>query len=102
MNSVKEVINFPLSSYKGSEVTREMVKEEIERRYGAEEIASYDPYKNARTFSSWLSLGFRVKNGEKAIKSFSIIEVKDAEGLVTKKIRRMVNLFYVKQVEPVA
>jgi hypothetical protein len=78
-----------------------MVEEQIVEKYGPTELKNLDCYHNLRTFQGWLKLGFRVKKGERAIRSFTITEIKDSEGNVIKKIKRNVFLFYFRQIEPV-
>ncbi|MFH1255328.1 MAG: ArdC-like ssDNA-binding domain-containing protein [bacterium] len=89
------------TNYKGSEATRNMVAEQIAERFGEAEVGHYDPYKNCMTFRQWIAAGFRVKRGEKALKSVTYIEVKDEHDEVIKKYPKTVNLFYIKQVEKV-
>lgn len=98
MQSVKELIDSSVSPYTGSEMTRDMVAQQIKERYGETEATNYDPYKNCLTFRQWLSLGFRVNKGEKAIRSLTYCEKKDEAGNVVKKFPRKVFLFYYKQV----
>lgn len=98
MKNVKEV----LSTYTGSEKTYSLVAEQIEKKWGKKEVENYDPYRNTLTFARWLSLGYRVKPGEKALISNTVVEEKDEDGQPTKKrIPRKVFLFYYKQVEKV-
>jgi len=78
-----------------------MVAEQIAERFGEAEAENYDPYKNCMTFRQWIVAGFRVKRGEKALKSVTYVEVKDESGEVIKKYPKVVNLFYIKQVEKV-
>ena len=99
IKSIKEIIDGPLSNYTGSEQTKQMVEEQIKARYGEKELKNLDCYRNMRTFNSWLSLGFRVKRGEKSFKSYTCIEAKDTEGNVIKRYRHPVSLFFIKQVE---
>ena len=89
------------TNYKGSEATRNMVAEQIVERFGETEAENFDPYKNCMTFQAWLKNGYRVKRGEKALKSVTYVEVKDESGEVIKKYPKTVNLFYEKQVEKV-
>ncbi len=96
MQSVKETITSP---YRGSETTYEMVKEQIEKRWGEEAAEDFDPYTDAMPFSSWLAQGYAVKKGQKALKSITFVEVKDENDKVVRKIRRTVNLFHKRQVE---
>ena len=90
-----------VSSYKGSKTTRSMVEKQIQKRWGKAELKNYDPLHTARTFHSWLQLGYRVVKGEKALKSITFIENKDKDGNVISKIQRPVFLFYYKQVEKI-
>ena len=64
------------------------MSKQIKERWGETELKNYDPFHNMRTFRSWLSLGFRVRKGEKALKSVSFSEEKDANGNVIKRILR--------------
>lgn len=101
IKSIKEIINSSLSTYTGSEITRSMVEEQIKEKYGPTELKNLDCYHNLRTFHSWISLGFKVKKGEKAIKSITYVEQKDQSGNIVKKYRRPVFLFYYRQIEPI-
>lgn len=96
MKNVKEV----LSTYTGSEKNYALVAGQIEKRWGKKEVENYDPYRNCLVFAKWLALGYRVKPGEKALVSNTVVEEKDEDGQPTKKrIPRKVFLFYEKQVE---
>jgi hypothetical protein len=101
MQSIKEVLSSSVSEYTGSEATRSMVEEAIEKRWGKAELKNFDPYHNARTFHSWLKLGFKVRKGEKAIRSYTFVETKDANGVVLKRIKRNCFIFYYRQVEKI-
>jgi len=92
--------NIP-SGYRGSEKTAEMVRKQIEERFGSKAADDYDPALNARTFSNWLKVGYRVKQGEKALTSVTVIEKKDAKGNIIKKYPKKVCLFFQSQVEPI-
>ena len=100
MKSVKEIVM--QSPYKGSEKTYEMVKEQIESRWGEAEAESYDPNTDCAPYGSWLLCGYRVRKGEKALKSITFVEVKDEKDNIVRKIKRTVNLFHKRQVEKVA
>lgn len=90
-----------LSNYSGSKFTFGIVKEEIRKRYGDEEVKEYNPYENCLTYRSWLNLGYKIKPGEKAIKSKMLIENIDPK--TNKKIKyfKSINLFYKNQVEKI-
>lgn len=100
MKSVKEIVI--QSPYKGSEKTYEMVKEQIAARWGEEDAESYDPNTDCAPYGSWLLHGYRVRKGEKALKSVTFIEVKDEKDNVIRKVKRTVNLFHKHQVEKMA
>src|SRR3989338_10733852 len=99
MKSISQIIDGPVTSYKNSQETLALVSEQIVSRWGQAELKNYDPFHNARTFQSWLKLGFKVRKGEKALRSITYVETKDNEGNVLKKYRRPVFLFYYRQVE---
>jgi len=89
------------SNWTGSESTLNLVKKQIAQRWGDDEAERYNPKENCLTFKGWLKNGYIVKKGEKAIKSFVIVEKKDKEtGKVIEKTPKSINLFYELQVEP--
>ena len=89
------------SNWTGSESTLNLVKKQIAQRWGEDEANRYNPKENCLTFKNWLKNGYIVKKGEKAIKSFVIVEKKDKEtGKVIEKTSKSINLFYELQVEP--
>ena len=100
MKSIKEIAL--TSPYRGSEATYEAVKAQIRERWGEECAEEYDPYKDCAPFSTWLSAGFVVSKGQKALKSVTFLEVRDKDDKVVRKIKRTVNLFHKRQVEKVA
>jgi hypothetical protein len=66
-----------LAHWRGSINTADAVREEIARRWGEDEAKNYDPTKNCFTFKTWLTKGYVVKKHEKAIRSMTLVEVKD-------------------------
>ncbi len=100
----------PAAHWRGSEKTADAVRDEIAKRWGAAEAAQYDPTKNCFTLQTWNKLGYRVKKGEKAIRSITYVEVKDngsteekdkpaGEAHEVHKYPKTVYLFYKTQVE---
>lgn len=89
------------STWSGSEKTSDIVRKQILARWGEEEATNYNPECNCLTFNSWLKNGYKVKKGEKAIKSFIVVEKKDKQGEVVRKYPKSINLFYVLQVEKI-
>ena len=100
MQSIKEIAL--ASPYRGSEKTYEMVKDQIRERWGDELADEFDPYTDAMPLISWTAYGYRVRKGEKALKSVTFVEQKDEKGEIVRKIRRSINLFHHCQVLKVA
>jgi hypothetical protein len=97
-------MKYQLAHWKGSEKTAEQVREEIARRYGEEEADNYDPQVNCFTLPTWNKLGFKVRKGEKAIRSMTLVEKKDPDAEEDEQAEvirypKTVYLFYIKQVE---
>lgn len=91
-----------MSNYRGSVTTAQLVQEEIRKRWGDKEANAYDPYTNCLTYRQWQEMNYQVKRGEKAILSFTFIDVVDELGKVLHSYRKTVHLFYRTQVEPCA
>ncbi len=91
-----------LAHWKGSERTADVVRDEIERRWGAKEAENYDPLTNCFTYQTWKAKGYFVKKGEKAIRSITYVETRgeaeDGEEVIT-TYPKTVYLFYITQVE---
>ena len=98
MQMLKEIQAVP-SPYRGSENTAKMVREEIRRRWGDKEAKEYDPYFTTRTYRDWSRINYRVKQGEKAIKSIVVVEKTNDEGKVVDTYPKVINLFHLNQVE---
>ena len=91
------------AQWKGSQNTANTVRAEIAKRWGSAEAEQYNPLENCFTFKTWVAKGYRVKKGEKAIKSMTLVQ-KDAtatDGEEPEKITypKTVYLYYIKQVE---
>ncbi len=100
MKKVKEVLEPKITTpYQGSEATYQDVKSQLLKRFGPAIAEEYKPTENCAPFSIWAQAGFRVKKGEKALKSVTFIESKDETTGEVKKIKRTVNLFHRVQVE---
>ncbi len=87
------------SNWTGSETTESLVRKQISTRWGTEEAERYNPKANCLTIKKWNESGYRVKKGEKALKSYIVIEKKDKKGEVVSKYPKQINLFYQKQVK---
>jgi N-terminal domain of anti-restriction factor ArdC len=97
-----------LAHWRGSAKTADAVREEIARRWGDAEAKQYNPLTNCFTIQTWNRLGYRVKKGEKAIRSITYVEAKDQAGTNTedqeeeqdvRTYPKTVYLFYRTQVE---
>ena len=89
------------STWTGSADTYSVVRKQIAERWGEEESIRYNPKENCLTFKRWLLNGYRVKKGEKALKSYTFVEVKNDKEETVRTFQKTVNLFYEKQVEPI-
>jgi hypothetical protein len=95
------------AQWRGSEKTADAVREEIANRWGAKEAEQYDPMKNCFTLQTWNILGYKVKKGEKAIRSITYVAAKDqaetdetdGEEQAVRTYPKPVYLFYKTQVE---
>lgn len=89
--------------FQGSARNYNLVKSQIEQRWGESEGKEYDPAKNCKTYLSWQKLGFSIKKGEKALKAFTFIRkvMKNEEGEIVKNVSypKVINLFYYKQLD---
>jgi antirestriction protein ArdC len=97
-----------LAHWRGSQKTADAVREEIARRWGEDEAKQYDPLTNCFTIQTWNTLGYRVKKGEKAIRSVTYVQGTDQaedddadedEEQEMRTYRKTVYLFYRTQVE---
>lgn len=97
MNDLKSIMAIP-SSYRGSEKSAAKVKEQIALRW-PKLAKDYDPRFTTRTARAWQVIGYRIKKGEKAIKSITVIEKTDSKGKVTESYPKVINLFHINQIE---
>ena len=89
------------SNYKGSAITRQWVREQIEGRFGKAAARAYNPVTNCLTFSQWARHGYFPKKGEQGLRSIVIIEKKNAKGEVVRRYPKNIVLFYKSQVSPI-
>ena len=90
------------AQWKGSLKTADAVRQEIANRWGEEEAEKYNPLENCFTFKTWVTKGYHVKKGEKAIRSMTLVEAKDEAADKEEEKRtypKTVYLFYITQVE---
>ena len=100
MKQVREVL---VSPWRGSEKTAEDVREQVRERFGDEAAEEFSAATDAMPFSSWLAQGYQVRKGSKALKSITIIEMKDPDDeKKLRKVRRVVNLFHRRMVDKIS
>src|SRR3989339_1783939 len=102
MKSIKEILEGPeISNFSGSEKTRSIVESEIISRWGRQELKNFDPLRSTLTAKNWImKFGMIPKKGEKAIRSFVVLETRDKKDpkKIIKRIKS-IYLFYYRQVQ---
>ena len=105
MKSIKEILQGPeISNFSGSDKTKSIVEAEILKRWGPSELKNYDPLRSTLTAKNWITqFGMIPKKGEKAIRSFVVLETRDRKD-PTKVIKRIksIYLFHYRQVTELA
>lgn len=97
MKTIKETL---VSPWRGSERSEEDVRKQVRERWGDETADEFNAASDAMPFSSWVSQGYMVRKNSKALKSITVVEIRDPEDdKVVKKIRRTVCLFHKRQVQ---
>ncbi|MEI6296503.1 MAG: hypothetical protein WCO84_02535 [bacterium] len=86
------------SGYTGSKETFEAVRLQILERYGQEAADEYDPNIHCMTYKKWLENGYKVRLGEKSLRSMTIVEKKGPDGSVIARYPKQVCLFHYCQV----
>lgn len=89
------------SNFKGSDKTRENIRQQLQDRFGIDIASSYDPYTNVMTLRDWNKFGYRIMKGQKALKSTTVIEKKNKDGDVVSRCSRRISLFHINQCEKV-
>ena len=91
MESIAETM---ASNWTGSQRTAEIVRQQILERFGPEAAEQYDPASgNTLTYREALKRGYRVRRGEKSLKSLTFIEAYESNGQ-KKKIPKTCHLFF--------
>jgi hypothetical protein len=98
MKSIGEVLseNDP-TPWTGSEATYEMVRAQVEERWGKKVADSFRASHDARTFREWMKRNFIVNRGESGLKTFVVLKKIDKNG-AEKKIMKRIWVFHRKQV----
>jgi hypothetical protein len=101
IKTVQEIIDLPPTKYTGSEKTYMAIADLIEKRFGKKARKRYNPLTNCRSYVQWAALGYKVKEGERALQSITFIEKRDPAGNLIARYPRTVSLFFIDQVERV-
>ena len=105
MNETKELS----SVWKGSKYTAGDIAQQIGMRWGSEAVKEYHPDINCFTLTGWNDRGYRVKKGEKALRSVTFIRDLEATDKLDNNGKpinkwysypKSVCLFFIRQVEP--
>lgn len=93
------------TTYKGSSSTAARVQAQIRARFGDIAAANYNPKVNCMTVARWYSYGYKVRKGEKSLKSLTYYTMEEIDKKTKKPTGKMVtvprsiNLFFITQVE---
>ena len=95
------VADRPVSTYQGSEKSRDLVIEAIKThsQLGPKYAKNFDPFHDAMTFNAWRRQGYVPSKGSIGIKTITFIEADDAGTGEKKMIPRTVILFHRSQVQ---
>lgn len=92
----------PKTNFRGSEKNFQDIKQQLLERFGKNVADTYSAYYDVRSYKGWLDVGRRVRWGERALTSSTIIEVKDQSGRVIRKYPKKIALFHELQTEHVS
>lgn len=86
------------STWRGSEKTAEQMREQVRERFGDKAAKEYDPSRHVMSLRQWGRFGIRVRAGESALKTYTIIE-NDEETGEMKRVRRSLPVFHYLQTD---
>ncbi|MBL7058661.1 hypothetical protein ISS03_04960 [Patescibacteria group bacterium] len=86
------------AKWTNSEKSYNLVISQIKERWGEDEVERHNPKRSCFTFAKWLKHGYVVKKGEKAIQTYSVLDIQDEDEKIISTVQIPVNLFYRKQV----
>lgn len=86
------------AKWTNSEKSYNLVTSQIVERWGEDALERHNPKTSCYTFSKWLKHGYTIRKGEKAIKSYSVMDICDENEKVIATISIPVNLFHRKQI----
>ena len=87
------------SPWRGSEKTAAQMREQIRERFGDEAAEEYNPKIHVLSLKNWSRYGIRVRAGESALRTYTLIENDSEEEGEHKTVRRSVPVFHYLQTD---
>lgn len=87
------------SPWRGSEKTAELMREQIRERFGDKEAKVYDPKRHVMSLRHWGRFGVKIRAGESALRTYTIIENDHEEEGEQKSVRRSIPVFHYLQTD---
>ena len=91
-----------VSKWKGSPYTKANIANQITQRWGEDAAKEYNPETNCFTFRGWQDRAYKIKKGEKALRSITFVKSKEVDKDGKEKFSsypKGVCLFFIRQVE---
>lgn len=86
------------STWRGSEKTAEQMREQIRAKFGDAVAKEYDAKRHVMSLRQWSRYGIKVRAGESALKTYTVIENDDETGEAT-RVRRSIPVFHYLQTD---
>lgn len=85
------------STWRGSEKTAENMRQQIRERFGEKAAKEYDPKIHVLTLRQWAAFNVRIRKGESALRTYTIIE--DEKDVTGKTFRKSLPVFHYLQTD---
>jgi len=86
------------AKWTNSEKSYNLVVSAIKKRWGKDELNRHNPKTSCFTLKKWNKNGYLIRKGQKAIQSYSVLDISNEDEQVIATLQIPVNLFYRKQV----
>ncbi len=86
------------STWRGSEKTAEQMRQQVKERFGDKAAKEYDAKRHVMSLRQWGRFGIKIKAGETALKTYTVIENDDETG-EAKRVRRSIPVFHYLQTD---
>lgn len=86
------------STWRGSEKTAEQMRQQVKERFGDKAAKEYDAKRHVMSLKQWGRFGIKIKAGETALKTYTVIENDDETG-EAKRVRRSIPVFHYLQTD---